>query len=103
MHTGSQVVREFFDRYERSRNTFDLSLIDSQYSESFMFAGPDGARVAEKRAVLAGLTKGKELFKRSATHLRTFRRHWVSGTLAAGHLPTPAPMSRARCQTSLTG
>jgi hypothetical protein len=63
MHSASQVVREFFDQYERSRNTFDLGLIDSQYAESFMFAGPDGARVAEKRAVLAGLSKGQELFK----------------------------------------
>ena len=47
----------------RSRNTFDLDLIDSKYPDSFMFAGPDGARVAEKRAVLAGLSKGQELLK----------------------------------------
>ena len=59
----SPVVQEFFDRYERSRNTFDLGLIDSQYPDSFMFAGPAGARVAEKPAVLAGLSKGQELFK----------------------------------------
>jgi hypothetical protein len=63
MNTASQVVREFFDQYERSRTTLDLGLIDSQYPDSFMFAGPDGARVAEKRAVLAGLSKGQELFK----------------------------------------
>jgi hypothetical protein len=28
-----------------------------------MFAGPNGVRVAEKTAVLAGLAKGQELFK----------------------------------------
>jgi hypothetical protein len=61
--TSSPVVREFFERYERSRNTFDLGLIDSQYPDAFMFAGPNGARVAEKPAVLAGLSKGQEVFK----------------------------------------
>lgn len=33
MDTSSPVVREFFERYERSRNTFDLGLIDSQYPD----------------------------------------------------------------------
>lgn len=63
MNTASQVVREFFDQYERSRTALDLGLIDSQYPDSFMFAGPNGARIAEKRTVLAGLSKGRELFK----------------------------------------
>jgi hypothetical protein len=62
MGTSSPVVREFFERYERSRNTFDLRLIDSQYPDSFMFAGPNGARIAEKPAVLAWLSRGQELF-----------------------------------------
>ena len=63
MATSSPVVREFFEQYELSRNTFDLGLIDSQYPDSFMFAGPNGVRVVEKPAVLAGLSKGQELFK----------------------------------------
>ena len=63
MNTASRVVREFFDQFERSRNSFDVGLIESQYSDSFMFAGPDGARVAEKRTMLAGLSKGQEMFK----------------------------------------
>ncbi len=62
MSTSSPVVQEFLEQYERSRNNFDLGLIDSQYPDSFMFAGPDGARVAEKQAVLAGFPKGQELF-----------------------------------------
>ena len=63
MATGNSVVREFLEQYERSRNTFDPGLIDSQYPDSFMFAGPNGVRVTEKPAVLAGLAKGRELFK----------------------------------------
>ena len=63
MSTRSPVVREFFERYERSRNTFDLEVIDSQYPDAFIMAGPDGARVAEKQAALAGLPKGQALFK----------------------------------------
>jgi hypothetical protein len=66
----STVVREFFERYERSRNTFDLDVIDSQYPDAFMMAGPDGARVAEKQAALAGLPKGQALFK-SVGHTST--------------------------------
>ena len=70
MSTSSPVVREFFERYERSRNTFDLEVIDSQYPDAFMMAGPDGARVAEKQAALAGLPKGQALFK-SVGHTST--------------------------------
>ena len=64
MPTPSDVVREFFARYERSRNTFDTDLIETQYPEAFMFAGPKGARVTEKRAVREALSKGRELFQR---------------------------------------
>ena len=53
------VIQEFFARYTRSRNTFDADLIDSLYPDAFMFAGPGGARVVEKAAVLAGLPKGQ--------------------------------------------
>jgi hypothetical protein len=63
MHTASQIVREFFERYERSRNTMDASLIDEQYPDAFMFAGPGGARIAEKQAVIASLSKAHQLFQ----------------------------------------
>lgn len=63
MATSSPVVKAFFEQYERSRNTFAPGLIDAQYPDAFMFAGPNGVRVAEKPAVLAGLSKGQELFK----------------------------------------
>ena len=40
MHTASQIGREFFERYERSRSTIDASRIDERYPDAFMFAGP---------------------------------------------------------------
>jgi len=63
MHTVSHIVREFFERYERSRNTMDAGLIDEHYPDAFMFAGPSGARIAEKQAVMSTLPKGHQLFK----------------------------------------
>ena len=63
MGSNTPLVRKFFEQYERSRNTFDLGLIDSQYPDSFMFAGPHGVQVAEKPTMLAGVSKGQELIK----------------------------------------
>ena len=63
MSSTTPVVREFFDRYARSRSALDIELIASQYSESFMVAGPSGARVAEQAAVLAAFPKGQEFLK----------------------------------------
>jgi hypothetical protein len=63
MQTTSDVVRDFFRRYERSRNTFEPDLIETQYPDAFMFADPNGARVTEKRAVLVALSRGRELFR----------------------------------------
>jgi hypothetical protein len=63
VHAVSQIVREFFERYERSRNTMDAGLIDEQYPDAFTFAGPTGARIAEKQAVIASLSKGHQFLK----------------------------------------
>lgn len=60
MAAGSNAIREFFLQYAHSRNTFDTDLVASQYPESWMYAGPDGVRVAVKADVLAGLAKRKE-------------------------------------------
>jgi hypothetical protein len=38
----------------------DIVLIASRYPDSFMFTGPNGARVAEKPAVLAAPPEGQE-------------------------------------------
>jgi len=63
MDVATPVVQEFFDQYARSRSAMDIDRIASQYADSCMFAGPDGARVAEKQAVLAGFPKALELLK----------------------------------------
>ncbi|HEV2666932.1 MAG TPA: hypothetical protein VG324_18575 [Blastocatellia bacterium] len=63
MNAASQVVKEFFEQYELSRNTLDLGLIVSQYPDSFMWADPNGARVVERQVVLASLHRGLEFLK----------------------------------------
>ena len=57
------VVQEFFDQYARSRSAMNIDRIASQYADTCMFAGADGARVAERQAVLAGFPKALELLK----------------------------------------
>jgi ketosteroid isomerase-like protein len=63
MNTPNRAVQEFFDQYAQSRSALDIDLIASQYSDSIMFAGPKGARVAEKPAILAAFPKGQEFLK----------------------------------------
>jgi len=63
MNAASQVVKEFFEQYELSRNTLDLGFIGSQYPDSFMWADPNGARVVERQVVLASLPRGQEFLK----------------------------------------
>jgi hypothetical protein len=63
MSAASPVVQEFFDQYVRGRSALDIDLIASQYPDSFMMAGPTGARVAEKASILAAFAKGQELLK----------------------------------------
>ena len=60
MSATAPVVQEFFDQYARSRSALDIDLIASRYPDSFMCAGPNGARVAEKTAVLAAFPKRQE-------------------------------------------
>jgi len=63
MNTTTPAVQEFFDQYAQSRSALDIDLIASQYPDSIMFAGPNGARVAEKSAILAAFPKGQEFLK----------------------------------------
>jgi hypothetical protein len=63
MDVATPVVREFFDQYARSRSAMDTDRIASQYADTCMFAGPDGAQVAQKEAVLVGFPKALELLK----------------------------------------
>ena len=63
MSTASPVVQEFFNQYVRGRSALDIDLIASQYPDSFMIAGPTGARSAEKASILAVFAKGQEWLK----------------------------------------
>jgi ketosteroid isomerase-like protein len=63
MDVARDVVQGFFDQYARSRTAWDIDRIASQYYDSCMFAGPDGAQVAGKQAVLAGFLKAQQLLK----------------------------------------
>lgn len=63
MSTASETVRTFFEGYARSRTTLDIGLIDSQYPDSVLFAGPNGVRVLDKETVLASVPKGQEFLK----------------------------------------
>jgi hypothetical protein len=57
------LTGEFFDGYARSRSVLDIELIASQYSDSFMLAGPNGVRVVQKVDVLAAFPKGEAFLK----------------------------------------
>jgi hypothetical protein len=63
MNATTPAVQEFFDQYAHSRSALDIDLIASQYADSIMFAGPNGARVTEKPAILAAFPKGQEFLK----------------------------------------
>ena len=63
MSTITPAIKDFFDRYARSRSVQDIDLIAAQYPDAFMSAGPNGARVAQKSAVVAGFPKGQEFLK----------------------------------------
>src|SRR6185369_8108227 len=63
MKNVSQIVKMFFEEYEKGGNTLDLDLVDSQYADNFMFADPNGTRVVEKQKFLAMLPQRKGFFK----------------------------------------
>jgi hypothetical protein len=63
MNTVTPLIKEFFDRYARSRSVQDIDLIASQYPDSFMVAGPNGAKVAQKSAVVAAFPQGQAALK----------------------------------------
>src|SRR5262245_33505605 len=67
MKQASDFVRKFFEDYERSINASDSEgspeLIASRYSDSFMFAGPQGAQAVNKQDFLKALPKRQWFFK----------------------------------------
>jgi ketosteroid isomerase-like protein len=63
MIQASDIVRNFFEGFEKATNTLDLELLGSQYSDSFMFASPQGAQPIKKDDFLKVLPKRKEFFR----------------------------------------
>ncbi len=59
----SPRVKAFFEQYEHASETLDLDVISTEYADSFMFAGPNGARVIEKQKLLAALPQRRQFFK----------------------------------------
>src|SRR5262245_44587169 len=63
----SDIVRNFFEEYERSIKASDSEgapeFIASLYSDSFMFAGPQGAQTVKKEDFLKALPKRQWFFK----------------------------------------
>jgi ketosteroid isomerase-like protein len=57
------VVRNFFEDFEKASNALDLELLGSQYSDSFLFASPQGAQPVKKDDFLKVLPKRKEFFR----------------------------------------
>src|SRR6185436_11549960 len=56
-------IKKFFEGVEQASKTLDLSLIDSQFADQFIFAGPNGTWVVEKQKFLAFLPQRQEFFK----------------------------------------
>ena len=63
MTQSSDVVRKFFEGFEKASNSLDLELLGSQYSDSFMFASPQGAQPIKKDDFLKVLPKRQGFFK----------------------------------------
>ncbi|HEX9270853.1 MAG TPA: hypothetical protein VGA01_01425 [Candidatus Binatia bacterium] len=67
MKQASDIVRKFFEGYERSINASSSEegpeLIASRYSDLFMFAGPQGAQAVKKEDFLKAIPKRQWFFK----------------------------------------
>lgn len=63
MQQVSDMVKAFFEDYEKSSNTPPPELIASQYGNSFMFAGPQGVQAVRKEDFLKALPKRDGFFK----------------------------------------
>ena len=63
MNQASDIVREFFEGFEKASNALDLEILGSQYGDSFMFASPQGAQSIKKDDFLKVLPKRKGFFR----------------------------------------
>jgi hypothetical protein len=63
MKQVSDIVRAFFEDFERGSNTPNPEIIASQYDDTFVFAGPQGVQVVKKDDFLKALPKRDGFFK----------------------------------------
>lgn len=63
MNQVSEIVRKFFEEYERNIKASVPEHVASQYSDPFMFASPQGAQTVKKEAFLTVLLKRVGFFK----------------------------------------
>jgi hypothetical protein len=64
MNQVNDVVKKFFEDFERGSNTFERDLLALQFSDPFMAADPDGGiQVVKKDDFLAGIAKRQAFFQ----------------------------------------
>jgi len=64
MNQASDVVKKFFEDFERGSNTFERDLLALQFSDPFMAADPDGGiQVVKKEDFIAGIAKRQAFFQ----------------------------------------
>jgi hypothetical protein len=63
MKQASDMVKNFFEAYERGSNSADPEPLVALYSDSFMFGGPQGAQAVKKEDFRQALPKRAGFFK----------------------------------------
>jgi ketosteroid isomerase-like protein len=63
MTSATDLIKAFFERWERIVNTDDVDLTASQYADPFMFADPSGVRVVDRSTFRAALPRRREFFQ----------------------------------------
>jgi hypothetical protein len=64
MKQVSDVVKKFFEDFERASNTFERDLLASRFSDPFMAADPNGSiQVVKKDDFIAGISKRQAFFQ----------------------------------------
>jgi hypothetical protein len=84
MEQVSDIVGELFRDYERGIAASDADMISSLYSDSFVFAGPQGAQVVRREDLLRALPRRQEFFK--AAGLASSRLRSLEETRLDDHL-----------------
>lgn len=57
------AVEDFFRRYERANNDFDVQLIARLYADTFMFGNPQGVQAVKKEDFVKVLPRRKDFMK----------------------------------------